>query len=373
MAKKDYYGILGVDKNASEEEIKKKYKKLAIQYHPDKQIGKSEEEKKTAEEKFKEINEAYSVLSDKNKRQQYDAFGTVDGSMGGMSGADAMAEFMKHFHSMGGFGGMFDENPFFSGFNTHQQRIIKGTDIQVNVYLTMAEAYNGGSKEIKYSRNVKCAKCNGTGSFDGQSSVCPQCNGSGYVMKTMKSGFAIMQETKPCSFCHGTGKVIKNACPDCGGNGLVRKEEKITITIPAGATDNAYMPIPEMGNEVISEGNNSTVNGDLRVVFRIKGDEQFAINETNAYDIDHYVDIPVIDCIMGCDLKIKHVDGKTYTIKVKAGVTNGYIIKVRNKGLINPYGQRGVLNVIIRQKMPDNLNDKEIKLLNQLKSSKNFK
>ena len=374
MAKKNYYDILGVTKNAENEEIKKAYKKLALQYHPDRQINKSEEEKKAAEEKFKEINEAYSILSDKNKRQQYDTFGTVDGNMGNMSGADAMAEFMKHFQNMGGFGGFSDFGDFFGGGRySNQQRIVKGSDIQVNVHLTLAEVYNGGNKEIKYSRNIRCASCGGTGSSDGQSTICPQCNGMGYVVKTMQNGFAFVQETTPCPTCHGSGKVIKNPCTVCGGQGLVRKEEKITISIPPGTTDNAYMNVDGKGNEVANESNLPSVNGDLRVVFKIKNDGKFSINEVNRYDIDYYVDVPVIDCITGCDLKIKHLDGKVYTVKVKQGATSGYVIKVRNKGLLDAYGQRGFLNVIINQKMPNKLSDKEIKLLNELKTSKNFK
>ena len=374
MAKKDYYGILGVDKNASDEEIKKKYKKLAVQYHPDKQQGKSEAEKKAAEEKFKEINEAYSILSDKNKRQQYDTFGTVDGNMGGMSGADAMAEFMKHFQNMGGFGGFGDFGDFFGGGRySNQQRIIKGSDIQVNVHLTLAEVYNGGTKEIKYSRNVRCASCGGTGSSDGKSAVCPQCNGMGYVVKTMQNGFAFVQETTPCPNCHGSGKVIKNPCTVCGGQGLVRKEEKIAFSIPPGTTDNTYTTIEGKGNEATNDSNLPSVNGDLRIVFKIKRDNKFTVNETNRYDIDYHVDVPVIDCITGCDLKIKHLDGRSYTVKVKQGATNGYVIRVRNKGLSDAYGQRGFLNVIINQKMPNKLSEKEIKLLNDLKNSKNFK
>lgn len=374
MTKKNYYDILGVTKNAENEEIKKAYKKLALQYHPDRQINKSEDEKKAAEEKFKEINEAYSILSDKNKRQQYDAFGTVDGNMGGMSGADAMAEFMKHFQNMGGFGSFGDFGDFFSGGrHSNQQRIIKGSDIQVNVHLTLAEVYNGGTKEIKFSRNVRCASCGGTGSSDGQTSVCPQCNGTGYILRTTQNGFAIMQEAIPCTVCHGTGKVIKSPCTVCGGQGLVRKEEKITISIPPGASNNTYTTIEGKGNETVNDSNLPSINGDLRVVFKISDDKNFKINEDNRYDIDYYVDVPIIDCITGCDLKIRHIDGKTYTVKVKQGVTNGYVIKVRNKGLIDPYGQRGFLNVIINQKMPNKLSEKEIKLLNDLKKSKNFK
>ena len=287
-----------------------------------------------------------------------------------MSGADAMAEFMKHFRDMGfgGFGGFGD---FFG--NQNKQHIVKGGDIQVNVHLTMAEVYNGGNKEFKYSRNVRCASCGGTGSSDGQTTLCPHCNGTGYILRTTQNGFAIMQEATQCTACYGTGKVIKNPCPNCGGKGLVRKEETLKLTIPPGATDGVYTTITGKGNEPINENNVSAINGDLRVAFRVEPDDRFFINENNHYDIDYYVEVPVIDCIMGCDLKIKHLDGKTYTIKVKQGATNGYVIKVRNKGLLNRYGERGFLNVIVTQKMPDKLNDKEIKMLNDLKNSKNFK
>lgn len=367
---KDLYKVLGVEKNATAEQIKRQYKKLAIQYHPDKQQGKSEQEKKDAEEKFKEINEAYSILSDKDKRQQYDTFGTVNGNMGGMSGADAMAEFMKHFQNMGGFGGFGD---FFGSRHRSQQHVVKGGNIQLNVHLSLAEVYKGGDKEIKYSRNVKCKKCNGTGSSDGKVEACPTCNGVGYIIKTTQNGFAIMQETVQCHNCHGSGKVIKSACPNCGGQGLARKDEVLKITIPDGATNNTYINVEGKGNEAVNTDNLLSINGDLQLVFHVKDDDKFKINEASPYDIDTYVDVPIIDCIMGCDLKVKHIDGKEFLIKVKQGTTNGYVIKVRNKGLKNPYGQRGFLNVIINQKMPNKLSDKEIKLLNELKTSKNFK
>ena len=371
MANKDYYGILGVDKNATEEEIKKKYKKLAIQYHPDKQQGKSDEEKKAAEEKFKEINEAYSILSDKNKRQQYDTFGTVDGDMGGMSGDDAMAEFMKHFQNMGGFGGfgsMFD-NDFYGG---RSQRIVKGTDIRVNVNLTMEELYNNVEKEITYRRKVRCSTCNGTGSADGTTSQCPYCGGTGYITTTQRHGFAIMQQTTVCPHCNGQGKVLKNLCKDCGGSGLKIKEEKHKFKVPLGATDGAYTIVYGKGNAAPQGGENS-VDGDMTLVFVVKPHSQYSINRQNPYDIDYYKELPVIDCIMGCKVKFKHLDGKEYTINIKPGVTDGFVVKVRDKGLMDSNGRRGYLNVIIRQKMPKALSDNEKKLLNELKKSKNFR
>ena len=366
---KDLYKVLGVDKNATAEEIKKKYKKLAVQYHPDKQQGKSEAEKRAAEEKFKEINEAYSILSDKDKRQQYDTFGTVDGSMGGMSGADAMAEFMKHFQDMGGFGSMFEDS-FFGGGKA--QRVAKGSDIQVNVNVTMEELYNNVEKEIKYKHKVKCNTCNGTGSADGTTSQCPYCNGTGFVTTTQRHGFAIMQQTTVCPHCNGQGKMLKNVCNNCGGSGLVVKEEKYRFRIPFGATNGAYLIVEDKGNAAPNGGNNS-INGDMRLVFVAKPHSQYRINEQNPYDIDYIKELPIIDCITGTKIKFKHLDGKDYTINVKPGVTDGFIIKVRDKGIMKSNGQRGFLNVVIHQKMPKTLNDNEKKLLNELKKSKNFK
>lgn len=366
---KDLYKILGVEKSATADEIKKKYKKLAVKYHPDKQQGKSEQEKKDAEEKFKEINEAYSILSDKDKRQQYDTFGTVNGNMGGMSGADAMAEFMKHFQGMGGFGSMFEDD-FFGGHRG--QRVVKGSDIQVNVNVTMEELYNNVEKEIKYKRKVQCETCNGTGSADGLMNQCPYCNGTGYITTTQRHGFAIMQQTTVCPHCNGKGKVTKNICADCGGSGLKLKEEKYKFTIPYGATNGAYTILNNQGNAP-QNGGEYSVNGDVRLVFVAKQHKEFSVSEYDPHDVDCVKEIPIIDCIMGTKLKFKHLDGKEYTISIKPGVTDGYVVKVRDKGLRKTNGQRGFLNVIIKQKMPKTLSDSDKKLLNDLKKSKNFK
>lgn len=365
---KDLYKILGVDKNASVDEIKKHYKKLALQYHPDRQQGKSDAEKKDAEEKFKEINEAYSILSDSDKRKQYDMFGTVNGSMD-MSGADAMAEFMKHFQSFSNFGSMFDDD-FFG--TRHQQHINKGGDIQVNLNVTLEELYANVSKEVSYKRKVKCHSCNGTGSADGLVNQCEYCGGSGYVVTTQRHGFAIMQQTSVCPHCGGSGKTLVNICTSCGGSGLTQQDEKLLIDIPYGATNGAYTVLTGKGNAPKNGGANS-VNGDVRLVFVVKQHSTYSINEQNPFDLDCVKELPIIDCITGTKLKFKHLDGKEYTISLSPGITDGYVFKVRDKGLRMSNGQRGYLNIIIKQKMPKTLTEHEKKLLNDLKKSKNFK
>lgn len=367
MAKKDYYSILGVDKSADANAIKSAYRKMAVKYHPDKQQGKTDAEKKEAEEKFKDVAEAYQVLSDPQKRQQYDTFGTIDENIGGggFNPNDIFREFMRHTGGFGfGFGSINDD------FFGNSQRQTKGTDIAVNVNFTLDEIYKLGQKTIKYDRYESCPDCNGTGSLDGRTEVCPHCNGAKYITKTMRRGISIIQQSYECPHCKGRGTVIKTPCKKCNGSGIIRKETEYTFNIPSGLTNNVSFSVSGYGNACpggVGE------NGDLTIIARVSPINGFTINKELPYDIDYVMDVNVLDCITGTEKTIKYIDGKDYRVTIKPGATNGYTIKLRNLGLCYQQGNRGFLNVHIRQKMPAKLSKEEKSTLDKLKKSKNFK
>lgn len=364
MAQKDYYQILGVERNASDDVIKKAYKKLAVQYHPDKQVGKSDEEKKASEEKFKDINEAYSVLSDKDKRQHYDMFGTAEGGFGsgGMSAEDAMREFMRHMN-MG-----FDMDSFFGGGSNVRES--RGSDIQVNVNLSFEDLFIKRRKKIEYSRYEKCADCNGTGSSDGKTAQCPYCHGSGKSETTMRRGFSVIRQITVCPHCNGEGVIISSPCMKCGGKGVVRKNATYEFNIPNGATTNTYFDVANMGN---APERVDGVNGSLRVMFNVVPSNGFSLSRTDAYDLEYILEVPVLDCLTGCERRFKHVDGNEYSVSIRPGITNGHQIRMRNLGLYRNDGSRGFLNIYIKEKMPSSLTKEERKIIDKLKSSKSFK
>lgn len=237
MAKRDYYEVLGVGKQASADEIKKAYKKLAIKYHPDRQAGKSETEKKDAEDKFKEAAEAYSILSDEQKRQQYDQFGfngpNMGGGFGGSGGFDGFdindilnSVFGSGFNFGGGGGGF--ESFFGGGGGGRRQQVHRGSDLRLKVRLNLQEVASGVTKKFKVRKDCTCPRCNGSGA-EGNSmpETCNTCHGSGYVLRSQQSLFGMMQTQSPCPECQGEGKVIKNKCTQCHGTGLVKDEEII--------------------------------------------------------------------------------------------------------------------------------------------------
>ena len=258
--KRDYYEVLGVEKNATADDLKKAYRKLAIQYHPDKQQGKSDAEKKAAEEKFKEAAEAYNVLSDPDKRARYDQFGFAGEQMGGggfgggMSMDDILRQFGDLFGGFGGFGGFGD---FFGGgaSGAQSQRVQRGTDLRVRVKMTLSEIAKGAEKKLRIPRMKSCDHCHGTGAKDGTAlETCPTCNGSGVEVRMQRTMFGTMQSQSVCHTCGGKGKRIKEVCPHCGGKGLVRKEEVVSISIPAGVSDGMTLRMGRQGNDAPGGG-----------------------------------------------------------------------------------------------------------------------
>ena len=369
--KRDYYEVLGVDKNASADEIKKAYRKKAIQYHPDKNPGDKE-----AEEKFKEAAEAYEVLSDPQKRQRYDQFGFqgVGGAAGyggaGMNMEDIFAQFGDLFESwgMGGGGGF---SSFFGGAGGgSRQRVRRGTDLRVKVRLTLEEIATGVEKKIKVRKLVPCKDCNGTGSADGkEGETCPTCKGAGRVVRQQRGIFGMMQVQSECPTCHGAGKVIKNKCPHCNGEGVVRDEEIITIKIPAGVSGGMQIPVQGKGNAAPHGG----VNGDLLVLIE-EEEHKDLVREGNDLIYNLLLDMPT--AVLGGQVRIPTLGGEA-KITITPGTQPGKVLRMRGKGLpiIDQYARQygtGDLLINVGVYIPEHLDKDEKKLIEKLQDSPNI-
>lgn len=367
MASKDLYAILGLQHGASIDEVRKNFKKLALQFHPDKQQGKSDNEKKQAEERFKEINEAYSVLSDPKKKQEYDNFGSYGGGgmdMGGGGFAD-MADFIRNMHSSGGFGG-FD--PFGNGFGGGRP-IVNGGDVRIKIDCTIEDIYNSANKTVKYSRKVKCGECNGNGSKNGESATCPHCNGTGMVTETRRlSAFQIIQNSTTCPHCHGTGTFVKNPCHKCDGTGLEETKETVTINIPIEVRNGVVVSMEGMGDMA---PNNMGAPGNLLIKFNVLEHPSFRIVENNI-DLECKVKVNVFDCITGCEKTVNTINGGKVNVKIPAGAKDKQRIVIRSQGMPIGNGRYGDMVVIVDQLMPTRLSHDETKKINELKDSVKF-
>ena len=350
MEKKDYYEVLGVDKNASDEDIKRAFRKLAKKYHPDvnKEPG--------AEEKFKEIGEAYAVLSDPTKRSQYDQFGHAAFQNG--AGGAGFQDF--DFGDIGLddilndiFGGGFSN----FGFGGRSNRHTRGEDIRVLVNLTFEEAVKGCEKDIKINVTSKCSHCNGAGGFN--ESTCSTCGGRGKILDQQQTIFGVMQTQRTCPDCNGTGKKFEDICDVCHGKGIVKKEKVLTVTIPAGVDENSQLRLSGKG----SASTNGGENGDVFVEFRIKEHPLF---ERDGGDIYLEVPITITDAILGCKKEIPTLDGNVL-LEIKPGTQNYTKLKLKNKGINTPntYG-RGNMYAVINIIMPTKLDRKQKKILQEL-------
>lgn len=376
--KRDYYEVLGVDKKATADEIKKAYRKVAIKYHPDRQTGKSEAEQKAAEEKFKEAAEAYGVLSDEQKRQQYDQFGFNgpggfgDGGFGGFGGGsfsmdDIFSMFGDIFGGRGGGG--------FSGFGGFggggsQQRVHKGSDLRIRVKLTLKEIHDGCTKKFKIRRKVTCPECSGSGAEKGsQAETCPTCNGRGVQYKVVNSFLGQMQTQTTCSQCGGEGKIIKNKCKHCGGSGVVDQEEVVEVQIPAGVQEGMIMPVSGKGNMGMHGG----IPGDLQVIITEVEDETYIRDGQNLiYNL--LLDFPT--AALGGTVDIPSIDGKKLRVTIEPGTQPGTVKRLRGKGLppVRGYGySNGDLIVNISVYVPKTLTKDEKKAIESLRDSENFK
>lgn len=316
MANKDFYEVLGVDKSASEDEIKKAFKKAALKYHPDRNKGDKE-----AEEKFKEVNEAYQVLSDAEKRQRYDQFGTAD--FNGAQGFDGF-----DFGGFGGFGDIFSDI-FGGGFSSSSSRKNaprKGADLEYNLNLTFEEAVYGCKKEIRVTRKEKCETCSGTGAKPGTSSkTCTKCHGSGRVQMQRRTPLGVMSTTTVCDACNGEGKIIEEPCTTCRGTGKERKTRTITVNVPAGVDTGNVMPFRGQGEA----GENGGPAGDLYVNIRVAPHKSF---KRNGYDIHMETHISFAKAAFGTDIKVPTVEGDV-TYKIPAGTQPGTVFRLKGKGV----------------------------------------
>ncbi|GAA3000826.1 molecular chaperone DnaJ [Prevotella corporis] len=365
MAKRDYYEVLGVDKNASEDEIKKAYRKIAIKYHPDRNPDDPK-----AEEKFKEAAEAYSVLNDAQKRQQYDQFG-FDGPGGGFGGFGDGAGFsMDDIFSM--FGDVFGGGAGFGGFGggSRQAPRYRGADLRLKVKLSLQEVATGVTKKFKVRKDVVCNHCHGTGAERGSSSeTCPNCHGSGVEIRTQQSIFGMMQTQTTCHVCGGEGKVIKNKCSHCHGDGVVKGEEVVEINIPAGVAEGMVVNVPGKGNA----GKRNGITGNIQVYIEEEDNDTFIRDGQNViYNL--LLDFPT--AVLGGQVDIPTIDGTNVKIKIEPGTQPGKTLRLRGKGLpaVQGYGNgTGDLIVQISIYVPKELSKSEKEAIEEFSKSDNFK
>lgn len=368
MAKRDYYEVLGISKDASEDEIKKAYRKIAIKYHPDRNPG-----DKDAEEKFKEAAEAYDVLHDPQKRQQYDQFGfngpAGSGGFGGFSSAGGFS--MDDIFSM--FGDVFGGGGFGGGFGGGGQRRPaqhRGSDLRLKVKLSLQEISTGVTKKFKVKRDITCNHCHGSGAESGSGTeTCQTCHGSGYVMHTTKSLFGMMQTQSVCPTCGGEGTVIKNKCHKCGGSGVVKGEEVVEINIPAGVSEGMVVNVPGKGNA----GKHNGIPGNIQVYIEEEPNDTF-IRDDNDLIYNLLLDFPT--AALGGNVEIPTIDGSKVRVKIEPGTQPGKALRLRGKGLpaVQGYGRgNGDMVVNISVYVPKTLDSSEKKALEKMRESDNFK
>ena len=369
MAKRDYYEVLGVDKTATENEIKIAYRKLAIKYHPDRNPGNAE-----AEEKFKEATEAYDVLHDPQKRQQYDQFGfnAPGGGFsggGGFGGGFSMDDIFSMFGDVfGGHGGGFGGFSGFGGGTQHAQ--YRGSDLRLKVRLTLQEIATGVTKKFKVKKDVPCNHCHGSGSEDGSgTSTCPTCQGRGVVVKTVHTMLGMMQTQTECPTCHGEGTIIKNKCHECGGTGVTKGEEVVEIKIPAGVAEGMIVNVPGKGNA----GQHKGVNGDIQVYIEEIASDTFV---RDGQDVIYNLLLDFPTATLGGEVSIPTIDGSKVKVKIEPGTQPGKTLRLRGKGLpqVPGYGSgQGDLVVNISVYVPKELSKEERKAIEELRDSENFK
>lgn len=354
--KKDYYEVLGVSKTASDAEIKSAFRKLAKQYHPD--VNKTPE----AEEKFKEIGEAYAILSDPEKRKTYDQYGHAafdgTGNAGGFGGFNAEdIDLSSIFDDL--FGGGFT-NFGFGGGRRNTTRATKGRDTLVKLNLTFDEAVHGCEKEIKVSLDSTCDHCNGLGGF--KETACTTCNGRGSVVQEQRTMFGVFQSSTTCPTCHGRGKTFEEECNICRGTGHVMKNKTISIHVPEGVDNGHQLRITGKG----AAGSNGGPNGDIYIEFSVKDHPLF---ERNDMDIAFQLPISITDAIFGCKKEIPTLDGNV-VLDIKAGVQSGDKLKLKGKGIKNPNGiRKGDLYVILKVITPTKLDKEQKELFKKLSNT----
>ncbi|MCI0330895.1 MAG: molecular chaperone DnaJ [candidate division Zixibacteria bacterium] len=369
MAKRDYYEVLGVERGASEEDIKKAYKKLAFQHHPDKNPG-----DKHAEEKFKELAEAYEVLRDPEKRSRYDQFGHAgaraggqyaDFNFGGFDLSDALRTFMRDFGGLGGFEEIFGE----PARGRRRGRAVgeRGRDLKVEIQLTLEEIAKGVEKTIKLKRMVPCEVCNGSGAERGSGRItCPQCKGAGEIRQVRQSIFGQMMTVTTCPRCKGEGQIIEKPCSNCGGEGRVRGTSTITVKVPPGVATGNYIPLRGQGDAGVRGG----PSGDVYVFIE---EEEHPIFKRQGNDVLVQLPISIAQAALGDETEVPTLDGKAM-LKIPAGTQSGRTFRMRGRGVpaLNGYG-RGDELVQVLVWVPTSLSAEEKRLLKQLSEMPGFK
>jgi molecular chaperone DnaJ len=352
VAKRDYYEVLGLQKDASKDDIKKAYRKLAIQYHPDKNPGNKE-----AEEKFKEATEAYEVLSDDQKRAAYDQFGFagVEGMGGGQQ--DFSSAFRDFEDIFGDFSGIFDT--FFGGGGRRSSQsssgIRQGANLRYDLEISFKDAVFGTKAEVAYTRNEVCSTCHGSGASGGSGrKVCTTCGGTGQIRRSQ--GFFSI--ASPCPTCGGEGYVIEHPCRECGGTGVQKKKQKIMVTIPPGIEDGKRIVIPNQGDA----GPNGGPYGDLYVFIRVRPHEYF---ERDGLDLYCAVPISITQAALGSELYVTTLDNRKIKVKIPAGIQNGKMLRIREEGIPSG-GRKGDLYIKLMIQIPARLSKRGRELLEEL-------
>lgn len=361
--KRDFYEVLGVDKSANDAEIKRAYRKLAMKYHPDKNPG-----DKTAEEKFKEINEAYEILSDPQKKEKYDRFGHAgvdpnfgggSGFGGGFSGAGFEDIFGDIFGSFGGFGGGFGG----SSYSSMKNRPVKGNNIEIVMNLTFEEAAFGVEKEIEFLRTEECVECSGTGGAKGSSSnTCTKCNGNGILRFKQRTLFGEQMTSRTCDQCSGKGKTYDKQCDTCKGRGIVKKKRKMKIKIPAGVDNDQIMTLSGEANL----GKNGGPRGDVYIRMNVA---RHKVLERRGYDVYCEVPITFVQAALGDELIVPTIDGKV-KYKIEEGTQSGTVFRLKGKGIqiLNSMG-RGDQYITVNVETPKKLNEKQKQILRDFGAS----
>lgn len=365
---RDYYEILGVNRSAKADELKKAYRKIAMQYHPDRNPGNKE-----AEEKFKEAAEAYAALSDPEKRRIYDQYGQA-GLKGSAGFSNAQSMNMDDIFSMFGdiFGGHFSgfggiEDLFGGGRQHSHSTQRRGGDLKIKMPLTLEEISTGVSKKVKIKRQEVCQSCNGSGAKPGSSTVtCPVCRGSGEVREVARSFFGQVMNVRPCSNCHGEGVIVEQRCPQCGGEGRHLGTKELTIKVPPGVTTGNYLTMHGEGNA----GTRKSSRGDLIVIFEEKPHEHFIRNED-----DIYIDLHIMpsEAVLGTEMVIPTLNGQV-NLTIPPGTQPAKMLRLKNKGLPHlQHSGKGDMIVRIQVEIPEKASSKELDLYRELLKSESKK
>ena len=354
---KDYYNILGVNKNASQDEIKKAFRNLARKHHPD--VNKE----KGSTEKFKEINEAYQILGDQNKRQQYDQFGSAGPFNQGFQGGQGFGgfDFNEGASNFEGFGDIFDM--FFGGQGRSRQKSSgrqDGNDLRYDLEISLEEAYHGLDKEIEISHLTACATCKGSGAKPGTTPTkCGTCGGAGQVRQTQRTPLGAFTQVTTCPKCHGAGETVSSPCPTCSGSGRTKTKHKIKVRIPEGIDSGYRLKVTGAGDAGLKGG----IPGDLYIFVTVRPSPIFEREGENLY---YKKTIPFVTATLGAEIEVKTIDGKA-TLKIPAGTQSGSIFKFKGKGMphLSGRGSRGDFMVVVEIETPKHLTDKQEELLKE--------